>query len=272
MSAVTMAEQTVLGFRAETAAANSYAVALDRVAVAGATASMAAGPLTMGGRPDMRYSANRLATVAPAMMGASMIGLNSSFGGRMAGRLDRMGGFMNKASIPAMLGGIALGSLADSAGGNKTGLGVGVGVGADTLSGASMGAMMGSIIPGIGTAVGGIIGGVGALTYGLYTRLNELNEVVKQGEASTRQHGRTDLARVKREMDLYQKMSSSRKNWHDYRTNLNGEPISDGSGNPLKREFNKVATSITINMDGKNVMKETYTDETVKELIKLNLQ
>lgn len=272
-SALTMAETTVAGFTAETAAANTYAAALTRVAAAGSLGlASGLGPLTKAGRPDMRYAQNRLASVAGPMGAASMIGINSSTGGRMLGGLGKIGGFMGKASLPAMIGGIALGSLADSAGGNTTKSGVGLGVAGDVLSGAGTGAMIGSMFGPVGTAVGGIVGGVGMLAYGLYTRLNELNQVVKDGEAATRQHATTDLARVKREMDLYQKMSNSGRNWHDNRTNLNGEVISDSKGNPLGREYNKIATEITINMDGKNVMKQTYTDETVKELIRLNLQ
>ena len=68
-------------------------------------------------------------------------------------------------------------------------------------------------------------------------------------------------------------MSRNQRTWHDYNTNLNGEVIRDNQGNPVgDRQWNKVATSITINMDGKEVMKQTYTDQTVKELINLSLQ
>lgn len=279
-SAVTMAETTVAGFRAETMAAEGYAAALSGVAAAQTRVAAGSigigsgiGPLTAAGRPDMRFAQNRLAMVGGAMTSASMIGLNASRGGRIAAGLSRVGGFMGKASIPAMLGGIALGSLSDSAGGNTTGLGVGLGVAGDTLSWAGTGAMIGSLIPGIGTAIGGIVGGVGGLVYGLYNRMNELNAVVKDGENAMKNNRGTDLAQVKREMDLYQKMSRNQRTWHDYNTNLNGEVIRDNQGNPVgDRQWNKVATSITINMDGKEVMKQTYTDQTVKELINLSLQ
>lgn len=276
-SAVTMAEGTVAGFSAQTAAANKYAASLTGVAAAQKMAYPvgASSPLTKNFKPDMRYAingVNMLNTTGlnTGRMSGSIMG--SPLLTRLGGGLGKIGNFLGKASLPAMLGGIALGSLADSAGGNKTGTGVGLGVAGDTLSGIGTGAMIGSIIPGIGTAIGGIVGGVGMLAYGLYTRLNELNGVVKEGADQARQHTQTDLAAVKREMDLYQKMSWSQKAWHDNSYNMSGERIHDRAGNTMHREFNKVATSIIINMDGKKVMNETYTDRNVKELVNLNLQ
>lgn len=278
-SAVTMGTQTVGALNAETAAANMTTAAFERLTMAqrasmgmGLGLASGIGPLTKAGTPDMRFAQNRLAMVAGPMGQASMIGLNSGLGGRLAGGLGRIGGFMGKFSMPAMLGGIALGSLADSAGGNKTKTGVGLGVAGDTLSGIGTGAMIGSIIPGIGTAVGGIVGGVGMLAYGLYSRLNELNGTLEDANSKIAQQKGPNLAKIKREADIYQKLSNRQKSWMDNDTNMSGEMIHNRSGVPLSREFNKIATSITINMDGRQVMRDTYTDETVKELINLNLQ
>ena len=76
-----------------------------------------------------------------------------------AGTLSKFGKFVGgKGSIAAMLGGVALDTLADNVE-NKTASGL-MNVGSAALGGAATGAMIGSIIPGIGTGIGAAIGGL----------------------------------------------------------------------------------------------------------------
>lgn len=75
------------------------------------------------------------------------------------GTLSRVGKAVGgKGNIAALLGGVALDTLADNVE-NKTASGL-MNVGSATLGGAATGAMIGSIIPGIGTAIGAAIGGL----------------------------------------------------------------------------------------------------------------
>ena len=76
-----------------------------------------------------------------------------------AGTLSKFGKFVGgKGNISAMLGGVALDTLADNVE-NKTASGL-MNVGSAALGGAATGAMIGSIIPGIGTGIGAAIGGL----------------------------------------------------------------------------------------------------------------
>ena len=282
-TAITMGAQTVSSLTSQTVAANSLAAAYTNVAMASGAAGFGTmtgfGKMKANGTPDMRTAQNRFAMHAAGPVGAAnAIGLasltgNATRGGRWANRLGKIGGFMGKASIPAMIGGIALGALSDSAGGNKTKAGVGIGVAGDTLSGASMGAMVGSVIPGIGTAIGGIIGGIGGLTYGLYSRMKELNELVDTKKAESDGVFTADHAKIRREFDKYQNLKPGQRAWVENPFNMSGERFGDNQGNPLTREWsNKVSTNITINMDGKAVMNKTYDEQLVKDLINLNYQ
>lgn len=278
-SATTMGAATVGSLTSQTTAANGLAAAYTRVAIASNMAGpngMFLGPLTKSGKPDMRYSSNRSNPIgAGANMGASMaMAMSGSQIGLRAGKLAKIGGFMGKASIPGMIGGIALGSLSDAAGGNNTKTGMALGVAGDTLSGASTGAMIGSMIaPGIGTAIGGIVGGIGGLTYGLYNRLSELNETIEKNDKDADSGFGADHAKIKREFDTYKRLKPGQRAWVENPYNMSGERFGDNQGNPLAREWsNKVSTNITINMDGKAVMNKTYDEQLVKDLINLNYQ
>lgn len=275
-TAISMGASTVSSLTSQTVAANGLAAAYTRVGVASTMAGglgggMFMGPMRANGKPDMRYAANRSNAIgAGATMGVAMAGSQAALHG---GKLARAGKFMGKASIPAMIGGIALGALSDSAGGNTTKTGVGIGVAGDTLSGAATGAMLGSIIPGIGTAIGGIVGGVAGLTYGLYSRMKELNGMVEGADKNTNAGWNIDKAKIQREFGQYKNLKSGEKAWIENPYNMSGERMHDGKGNPLTREWsNKVSTNITINMDGKAVMNKTYDEQLVKDLINLNYQ
>ena len=102
-------------------------------------------------------------------------------GWSMAGGGGKLGKFMGRASLPAMIGGMGLQMASDYAGDNNWGKGLGIA--GDTLGGAGTGAMIGSIIPGIGTAIGGIVGGVGGLLWGLYNRLSEAEDEIEKAKA-----------------------------------------------------------------------------------------
>ena len=107
------------------------------------------------------------------------------------------GGFMGKASIPAMLVGAGLGIGRQFLDNTNSAAGKAMGMGAGILGGAGTGAMLGSMIGPIGTVVGGVIGG---LVGGVNSYMNEYvkKEVPKlSNKNALDQIEKTQMATVK---------------------------------------------------------------------------
>ena len=135
-----------------------------------------------------------------------------------AGTLSKVGRVVGgKGNIAAMLGGVALDTLADNVE-NKTASGL-LNVGSATLSGAATGAMIGSIIPGVGTAIGAALGGLvgagGSLLAGeggqkLFGSSEEQNEMDMLSDMQE-QHAQASQAQISSLNDIAEAIKDSNK-------------------------------------------------------------
>lgn len=122
-----------------------------------------------------------------------------------------------KGNIAAMLGGVALDTLADNVE-NKTASGL-LNVGSAALGGAATGAMIGSIIPGVGTAIGAALGGLvgagGSLLAGeggqkLFGSSEEQNEMDMLSDMQE-QHAQASQAQISSLNDIAEAIKDSNK-------------------------------------------------------------
>lgn len=135
-----------------------------------------------------------------------------------AGTLSKVGKVVGgKGNIAAMLGGVALDTLADNVE-NKTASGL-LNVGSAALGGAATGAMIGSIIPGIGTAIGAALGGLvgagGSLLAGeggqkLFGTSEEQNEMDMLSDMQE-QHAQASQAQISSLNDIAEAIKDSNK-------------------------------------------------------------
>jgi TP901 family phage tail tape measure protein len=240
-----------------TTAASGYASVLQRINMMTGAASSGAGSIG-------RYKHGGYYQVGP---GGGYMPLK---GGSYKIGMHRMGNFMSKGSIPAMLGGMGLGMMADSVNANgNTSLGGALNVGSNALSGMGMGAMVGSVIPGLGTAVGGLVGGVAGLIIGLTENINKANEDVKAKDEQVKSGAIFDTKKWQREVEMYGKMSMGQKAWLEY-TSSSGSPNRDSKGSPLTEE-RLLNNSIVIQLNGDTVYDKNVYGRDVKEAINLGL-
>lgn len=186
--------------------------------------------------------------------------------------LGRFGNFMAGAGgMGIMAAGVGASMLSDELGGTQSPSGRVMSTVGNTMSGAFLGAQIGSLVPGIGTAIGGIVGGVGGILYSLYNNLKGLEEEINQqtGEAISVEQ---DRAKFKKELDDYSKLDWKQRAWLDLNGNIAGRNVSGKLRTPQEQEWTRVATNITINLDGKQVMNKEYTDRDIREMLDLGVQ
>lgn len=193
------------------------------------------------------------------------------------GGMGRFGNMMGKASLPGMLGGMALQLGAESMRDENTGKlstgGKAMDAAGSALSWGGTGAMIGSaFFPGIGTGVGAILGGVGGLLYSLYTNVDKVAEEVKNikdpnGEEFNAEAWRKQvniLEKLGEKQTLYGKGWTPDITEMEQTTRLGAAKWLNNKGN-ISQDPNR----ITINIDGKKAMDKIVNDRQAELLINL---
>lgn len=252
--------KVVGGYNAMTAAANRYGAASARASMAGSAF-----------RPGQVYR-NQRGTWTQVMPTGGHRFLKSGSG---AARMARAGKFLGRASVPAMLGGLALSSLGEmdrDDKGNYGTLGKTASIAGDTLGWAGTGAMIGSVVPGIGTVAGAIVGGVGGLLWGLYDKMDQAEKEVDKAKDGGDKPFNERMWRNKvnklRQMGIgdiiHGQGYTPNSMWATDRMGANDWLHRPGIFN-ADRDPNR----IIINIDGKEVMDKTINDKMYEEFINI---
>lgn len=289
------AASTVRGYSSMTAAANTYRNAAAGAAMVGGAGMGIYGAAGAAGR--YKYARGMGAhNMGPAVWNAKRkqwttnnwgISRDAALSQRYlqrygsGARLANINNLVGRATPIGMMAGLGL-SVGQSLAPEGSGAGRAMGVGATVLGGASTGAMLGSVVPGVGNVVGAIVGGVGGLLWGLYDDAKQEEERIKaakeayEADKAARPDG-FDVGAWKQNAQTYLRMQEGDEYVRSgdgiskvlTPGDLQNQQLLQRLRNYQDNNPNPPKTNITINIDGREMMREEIEKEFFKTFINL---